>query len=74
MAYIWSVPVTITVVACLLGYRWYRVLDDELTSLRAELKALPVLASRSQAVRLQADRIARATDTTSDVFGSHLPK
>jgi hypothetical protein len=74
MALIWIVPVSLTLVVCALGYRWQRMLDDEVTRLRAELQALPVLASGTRAVRLQADRTADATNTTVDVFGPHLPK
>lgn len=74
MALIWIIPAGLTLVACLLGYRWQQQLDAEVAQLRDELQALPVLASRTRAVQLQADRTDRATSATVGVFGPHLPK
>jgi hypothetical protein len=74
MALIWILPVSITLMACVLGYRWHQQLEAEVAQLRAELQALPALASRTRAVQAQAARTGRATSATADDFGSRLHK
>ena len=74
MALIWLAPVSVPLVACAVIWRWVQAIDAETARLRKELRTLPVLASRTRAVRRQADRTAAATDSAADVFGSHLPK
>jgi hypothetical protein len=69
---LWTIPATLTVVALLVTWWTLRTVGDEALRLRRELRAIPVLADRSRAVRAQAERTGDARHATHDSFGSRL--
>jgi len=74
MSSLWFVPVVLAVVALLLAWWALRTVTEQAEGLRQDLRAIPVLADRSRAVRTQVERTRGATDATGDYFGARLHK
>ena len=74
MSSIWFLPAALAVVAVLLAWWALRTVTEQAEGLRRDLRAIPVLADRSRAVRTQVERTRGATDATGDYFGARLHK
>lgn len=74
MSSIWLMPAVLAVVSVLLAWWALRTVNEQAEGLRRELRAIPVLADRSRAVRAQVERTQGATDATGNYFGTRLQK
>ena len=74
MSSLWFLPAALAVIAVLLAWWALRTVTEQAEGLRRDLRAIPVLADRSRAVRAQVERTRGATDATGDYFGTRLHK
>jgi len=74
MSSLWFLPAALAVIAVLLAWWALRTVTEQAEGLRRDLRAIPVLADRSRAVRSQVERTRGATDATGDYFGTRLRK
>jgi hypothetical protein len=74
MSSLWLMPTVLAVLAVVLAWWALRTVSQQAEALRRDLRAIPVLADRSRAVRAQAERTQGATDATGDYFGTRLHK
>ena len=67
-------PALLAVIAVAVAWWSLKAIAEQSDGLRRDLRAIPVLAERSRAIRAQAERTRGATDATGDYFGSRLHK